>query len=132
MRPHGASEASREGELDGTVLCSRHPGCQTDLGRLSRIFQIGQGPTIPLNAVDEMVDLAVERMVRHVGRVLEWLEANAQHARAQLALIYAWNENDEGGWLVPTLSEGPARLVALRRVLRPRGISTQAAVTDNK
>ncbi len=68
-----------------------------------------------------------EELARHVARGLEWLEANAQHARAQLALIYAWNENDEGGWLVPTLSEGPARLDALRRVLRPGKPTTRTA-----
>ena len=33
-------------------------------------------------------------------------------------LIYGWNENDEGGWLTPTLNEGSARLDALRRVLK--------------
>jgi len=27
---------------------------------------------------------------------------------ANAILIYAWNELDEGGWLVPTLSEGDA------------------------
>ncbi len=32
----------------------------------------------------------------------------------------AWNEFDEGGWLCPSLSEGSARLDALRAVLRPR------------
>ncbi len=33
-------------------------------------------------------------------------------------LIYAWNENDEGGWLTPTLYDGNARLEAVRRVLK--------------
>ena len=28
-------------------------------------------------------------------------------------LVYAWNENSEGGWLVPTLGEGTARVDAL-------------------
>jgi len=36
-------------------------------------------------------------------------------------LIYAWNEFDEGGWLVPALppphGEGTARIDALRKVL---------------
>lgn len=38
----------------------------------------------------------------------------------ELVLIYAWNELDEGGWLVPTLpppdGEGTARIDALRKV----------------
>jgi len=36
-------------------------------------------------------------------------------------LIYAWNELDEGGWLMPALpppqGEGTARIDALRKVL---------------
>jgi len=68
-----------------------------------------------------------EKLARHVARGLEWLEANEPHARAQLAIIYAWNENDEGGWLIPTLSQGTARLDALRPVLRPGRTPTQQA-----
>ncbi len=34
-------------------------------------------------------------------------------------LIYAWDEFSEGGWICPTLSEGTARLDAIRGVLRP-------------
>jgi len=37
-------------------------------------------------------------------------------------LIHAWNENAKGGWLVPTLSEGNARLEAIRSVLRPEPV----------
>lgn len=33
-------------------------------------------------------------------------------------LIYAWNENDEGGWLMPTLPCQTDRLDALRQVLK--------------
>jgi len=32
-------------------------------------------------------------------------------------LIYAWNENDEGGWLIPTLSGGDARLEAVHKAI---------------
>jgi len=32
-------------------------------------------------------------------------------------LFYAWNEVDEGGWLVPDRSRGTARLDAIRRVV---------------
>ena len=55
----------------------------------------------------------------HMARALDWIRTNEASARAGLVITYAWNENDEGGWLVPTLSEGPARLDALRSVLRP-------------
>jgi hypothetical protein len=66
-------------------------------------------------------------LAAHLGRAVTWLSTHPAHAPAALALIYAWNENDEGGWLVPTLSEGTARLDALRAVLRPRAASDDAA-----
>jgi hypothetical protein len=37
---------------------------------------------------------------------------------ANTALIYAWNEYDEGGWLAPTYPDDRSRLEAVRRVLR--------------
>ena len=35
-----------------------------------------------------------------------------------VAIVYAWNENTEGGWLLPTLGNGTARLDAIRNVLK--------------
>jgi hypothetical protein len=49
---------------------------------------------------------------------VDWLKANPSSAQAQMAIIYAWNEHDEGGWLTPTLAEGSARLDAIGKVLR--------------
>lgn len=45
------------------------------------------------------------------------LEANPEAGEAGAVIIYAWNEFDEGGWICPTLSEGTARLDAIRKVL---------------
>lgn len=53
----------------------------------------------------------------HLRRAVAWMAANPAQAQAALAIVYAWNENDEGGWLVPTLSEGAARLEALAEAL---------------
>lgn len=47
-----------------------------------------------------------------------WLRDNRDSAKAKLIITYAWNENDEGGWLVPTLSEGTARLDAVAAALK--------------
>jgi len=58
-----------------------------------------------------------EELAQHVSHAVQWLRHNRESAPAQMAIIYAWNENDEGGWLVPTLGEGSARLDAIRRVL---------------
>jgi len=65
----------------------------------------------------------------HLRRGLRWLETHRHAAPAQAAIIYAWNEFDEGGWLAPTLSEGTARLDAVAGVLRPGATSRPSAVS---
>jgi hypothetical protein len=54
----------------------------------------------------------------HLRHALMWVKAHPDAAPARAILIYAWNENDEGGWLVPTLKEGSWRLRAVREGLR--------------
>lgn len=56
----------------------------------------------------------------HLRKAINWVSANPKSASANAALVYAWNENDEGGWLVPTLEAGAARLEAVRSVLSGR------------
>jgi hypothetical protein len=58
-------------------------------------------------------------LAAHVQRAVRWVAERPQAAPAGLVIIYAWNENDEGGWLVPSLTAGPARLAALAPILRP-------------
>jgi hypothetical protein len=58
-----------------------------------------------------------EELAAHLRRALAWIERHPRAAPARAALIYAWNENDEGGWLVPTYPFDAARLDALRGVL---------------
>ncbi|MGQ9651753.1 MAG: hypothetical protein ACUVXJ_16745 [Phycisphaerae bacterium] len=65
----------------------------------------------------------------HLRRGLRWLETHRDAAQAQIAIIYAWNEFDEGGWLAPTLSEGAARLDAIARVLRPEAATRPSALS---
>lgn len=48
---------------------------------------------------------------------VEWNRANPANAEANTVLIYAWNESDEGGWLVPTMKEGTKRLDAISKTL---------------
>ena len=62
---------------------------------------------------------AVE-LADHLRSAIEWNRDNPDVAQANAAIIYAWNESDEGGWLVPTLSEGSARLDAVQKVLGSR------------
>lgn len=59
-----------------------------------------------------------EEIAGHLADALRWLGAHPREAPSQSIVIYAWNELDEGGWLVPTVSEGVARLEAIGKVLR--------------
>ena len=62
-----------------------------------------------------------QEIAAHIGRGVSWYENHPGRNGTELVLTYAWNEFDEGGWLVPALpppdGEGAARLDALRKVL---------------
>jgi hypothetical protein len=53
-----------------------------------------------------------------------WAASNVNAAEAGVALMYAWNEFDEGGWVCPTLWEGTARVDAISDALRYAASST--------
>jgi hypothetical protein len=58
------------------------------------------------------------QLARHLQDAVEWTRNNRALNQANVIIIYAWNENDEGGWLIPTVSEGTARLDAIAKVLK--------------
>ena len=65
-----------------------------------------------------------KELAAHLTEVLEWTKANRAAAPANVVLVYAWNENDEGGWLCPTLKPDgvtidASRLEAIGTVLVP-------------
>jgi hypothetical protein len=41
-------------------------------------------------------------LAQHVQAALAWTAHNPDLTPANAVIIYAWNENDEGGWLTPT------------------------------
>lgn len=59
----------------------------------------------------------------HFREALEWTRNNRDLNPTNSILIYAWNENDEGGWLIPTLGEDghpdESRIQAAGRAFRP-------------
>ncbi len=59
-----------------------------------------------------------EQLATHVQAAVQWTREHPEVCPAQAVILYAWNENDEGGWLIPTLGEGDARIKALAGVLR--------------
>jgi hypothetical protein len=73
------------------------------------------------NLKADWVEQATPREIAsNVQSALDWVKAYPSVCPANAVLIYAWNELSEGGWLVPTLSEGTARLDALSKVLGAR------------
>lgn len=62
------------------------------------------------------------QLADHLRKALDWTTLFADVCPARTVLIYAWNENDEGGWIVPTLnadgSTNAARLRAIGETLR--------------
>jgi hypothetical protein len=58
-----------------------------------------------------------EELAQHLKNAVEWNKSYPNTAETNAILIYAWNETDEGGWLLPTLSDGSARLDAIKQVL---------------
>jgi len=58
-----------------------------------------------------------EELKQHIKSGLQWLIENKDAAKAQCAIIYAWNEFDEGGWLCPTLGNNTSYLDAIERAI---------------
>jgi len=63
-----------------------------------------------------------DELADHIGHGVSWFKKHPGKNGTELVLIYAWNEIDEGGWLVPALpaphGQGTARIDALRKVLK--------------
>jgi hypothetical protein len=61
-----------------------------------------------------------DALAAHVRSAFAWVDANPDGAEAKTMLFYAWNEIDEGGWLVPDKGQGTAKLDAVRGVVEER------------
>jgi hypothetical protein len=56
-------------------------------------------------------------IANNLRNAISWVHRYPSAAEANACLIYAWNEVDEGGWIVPTLSNGTATLDALHQAI---------------
>ncbi|MFI7066805.1 hypothetical protein ACIBL3_37800 [Kribbella sp. NPDC050124] len=64
-----------------------------------------------------------EQIAAHLKNAVHWTKTHSPSTAANSVLIYAWNENLEGGWICPTLYEmryagRPLRLNAIADALR--------------
>ena len=70
----------------------------------------------------DSVTATPDELVGHVREAVEWTKANRDINPANAVIIYGWNENDEGGWLQPTLGAdgrpNEERIKALGEILR--------------
>jgi hypothetical protein len=56
-------------------------------------------------------------LAAHIAAEKAYIAANPAKCPAELGLIYAWNEHDEGGWLCPTIDDqAGTRLAAVAAV----------------
>ena len=71
----------------------------------------------------DAVTATPDELAAHLREAFGWTQRHRDLNPSNAIIIYGWNENDEGGWLIPTLtSEGKpntARVDAIGRVLRP-------------
>ena len=72
-----------------------------------------------------------DQIAAHVRAAITWTQGNRDLNPANVILLYAWNEHDEGGWLQPTLSPDgqpdASRIQALSKVLRPAQVNAEAS-----
>jgi len=65
-----------------------------------------------------------EQIAQHLREAVVWTKTHRDLNPTQCIIIYGWNENDEGGWIIPTLGANgqpdDSRIQALGSVLRPR------------
>lgn len=57
-----------------------------------------------------------DEIVNHLQHAVEWTKNHPNSACS--TIIYAWNEFDEGGWLVPTMDSDTKRLDAIKNILK--------------
>lgn len=49
---------------------------------------------------------------------INWINNNASNSQSRVIIISAWNDNNEGSWIEPTIYEGDARLEEISRILK--------------
>jgi hypothetical protein len=55
---------------------------------------------------------------RHVMKAGEWQKRNKDRSLEDLAVVYAWNENGEGGYIQPTVGDQGSILQSVSRAIR--------------
>ncbi|MEI7729307.1 MAG: glycoside hydrolase family 99-like domain-containing protein [Verrucomicrobiota bacterium] len=70
----------------------------------------------------DAVTATPDQLANHLREAVDWTQHNRDLNPSNAIIIYGWNENDEGGWLIPTLGAdgrpNEERIKAVSNVLR--------------
>ncbi len=84
----------------------------------TRPLRHGGDPYVKRASNNDFCETATPREIgNHLLETLRWIRTNRSINETNNVLIYAWNEYSEGGWISPTLLDGNARLLAVRRAI---------------
>lgn len=68
--------------------------------------------------VPHFTGYSLQSVYRSVKSLREWIDTNPQRtSKERIALMYAWNENGEGGWLTPSKLMKDSLLKGIREAL---------------
>jgi len=64
-------------------------------------------------------DPTMSELENHTLAGMEWVKANPAAAEANIMMLSAWNEHDEGHWIAPALPKygGTEKLEAIKRAI---------------
>lgn len=62
-------------------------------------------------------DRTAEVFTQHILNAYQWLQDNPEQSAGNIALVYAWDEVCEGGFLIPTKGEGFKMLEGLKNAV---------------
>lgn len=69
--------------------------------------------------------VAPEKIAEHLAAGIRWVKGHRAKTLGEMVVLYAWNENGEGGWLTPTKSEGTARLDQIKQVIKQEALTNE-------
>jgi hypothetical protein len=78
---------------------------------------VWEGSTTPHARSCYSPDITPPQLYRHVKNAGEWSKSNQEHALEDFAIVYAWNENGEGGYIEPTNGDNGRKLAAVKQAL---------------
>lgn len=62
-------------------------------------------------------DITPQTLYEHTKKCGEWIAANPDHALEDFGIVYAWNENGEGGYIEPTKGDNGRKLAYIKKAL---------------